>query len=76
MPIIYRLGLINKDHSVKPKMKHNDSNKFECIFSSVDIVPSPSIMLEGLKDLDLESGLLMEKVNLIYPIQKKYFNSS
>ena len=68
--LFIELGLINKDHSVKPKMKHNDSNKFECIFSSVDIIPSPSIMLKGLRDLDLESGLLMEKVNLIYHIQK------
>ena len=47
--LFIELGLINKDHSVKPKMKHNDSNKFECIFSSVDIVPSPSIMLKGLE---------------------------
>ena len=30
-------------------MKYNDSNKFECVFSSVDIIPSPSIMLRGLE---------------------------
>ena len=47
--LFIELGLINKDHSDKPKMKHNDSNKFECIFSTVDIVPSPSIMLNGLE---------------------------
>ena len=47
--LFIELGLINKDHSHKPKMKHNDSNKFECIFSTVDIVPSPSIMLNGLE---------------------------
>ena len=27
--LFIELGLINKDHSDKPKMKHNDSNKFE-----------------------------------------------
>ena len=47
--LFIELGLINKEHSVKPKMKHNDSKKFECIFSSVDIIPSPSIMLRGLE---------------------------
>ena len=29
--LFIELGLINKDHSVKPKMKHNDSNKFESV---------------------------------------------
>ena len=47
--LFIELGLINTDHSDKPKMKHNDSNKFECIFSTVDIIPSPSIMLNGLE---------------------------
>ena len=47
--LFIELGLINTDHSDKPKMKHNDSNKFECIFSTVDIISSPSIMLNGLE---------------------------
>ena len=47
--LFIELGLINKEHSVKPKMEYNDSNKFECVFSSVDIIPSPSIMLRGLE---------------------------
>ena len=35
-----------EDH---PKMEHNDSNKFECTFSSIDIIKSNSIMLQNLE---------------------------
>ena len=47
--LFIELGLINKDHSDKPKMLHNDSGKFECIFSSVEIKESSSIMLRGME---------------------------
>ena len=36
-----------KEHH--PKMEHNDSNKFECTFSSIDIIKSNSIMLQNLE---------------------------
>ena len=47
--LFIELGLINEDHSEKPKMAYNDSNKFECVFSTVDIKESPSIMLKSLE---------------------------
>ena len=47
--LFIELGLINEDHSKKPKMTYNDSNKFECVFSTVDIKESPSIMLKNLE---------------------------
>ena len=47
--LFIELGLINEDHSEKPKMTYNDSNKFECVFSTVDIKESPSIMLKSLE---------------------------
>ena len=43
------LGLITPDHSEKPQMLHNDSGKFECHFTAVDIHKSNSIMLKGLE---------------------------
>tara|TARA_B100000475_G_scaffold200459_1_gene184906 strand:- start:996 stop:4643 length:3648 start_codon:yes stop_codon:yes gene_type:complete len=36
-----------------PKMEHNHSNKFECTFSSIDIIKSNSIMLKNLEDTTL-----------------------
>ena len=47
--LFVELGLLTPSHDKKPKMLHNDSGKFECIFSAVDIQPSPSIMLQGLE---------------------------
>jgi phosphoribosylformylglycinamidine synthase len=44
------LDLIYPKHEEKhPKMEHNTSNKFECIFSSIDILKSNSIMLKNLE---------------------------
>ena len=44
--LFIELGLINNDHDLKPKMEYNDSGKFECIFTSVKIQDSPSIMMK------------------------------
>ncbi|MDC7993783.1 phosphoribosylformylglycinamidine synthase [Altibacter sp. HG106] len=42
------LGLINPNHEEKPKMLHNDTQKFECSFTSVTIAENPSVMLGNL----------------------------
>ena len=36
-----------------PKMEHNDSKKFECIFSTIDIQKTNSIMLNNLEGSSL-----------------------
>jgi phosphoribosylformylglycinamidine synthase len=46
--LFIELGLINPDHSEKPKMLHNDSHKFECNFTSVEIQENNSVMLSSL----------------------------
>ena len=46
--LFIELGLLHSNHKVKPKMTHNDSNKFECIFTSVEIQSNQSIMFESL----------------------------
>jgi phosphoribosylformylglycinamidine synthase len=46
--LFIELGLINSDHEEKPKMLHNDSNKFECTFTSVKIQENNSVMLGSL----------------------------
>jgi phosphoribosylformylglycinamidine synthase len=46
--LFVELGLINPDHDEKPKMLHNNSNKFECNFTSVKIAENNSIMLSTL----------------------------
>jgi phosphoribosylformylglycinamidine synthase len=46
--LFIELGLLHSNHKDKPKMTHNDSNKFECIFTSVEIQSNQSIMFESL----------------------------
>ncbi|TDO22601.1 phosphoribosylformylglycinamidine synthase [Pedobacter duraquae] len=46
--LFVELGLINKDHEVKPKMLHNDSHKHESGFTSLTIQDNNSVMLSGL----------------------------
>ena len=48
--LMMELDLVYPDKKENhPKMEHNDSNKFECVFSSIDIQKSNSIMLKGLE---------------------------
>ena len=46
--LFIELGLINPNHEKKPSMLHNDSHKFECNFTSVEIQPNNSVMLGSL----------------------------
>src|SRR5699024_3462805 len=46
--LFIELGLINPDHQKKPKMLFNDSGKFECTFTSIDIPENHSVMLKTL----------------------------
>ncbi|WP_256004932.1 phosphoribosylformylglycinamidine synthase [Pedobacter deserti] len=46
--LFIELGLINKNHSEKPKMLHNKSGKHESIFTSLTIQENSSVMLSTL----------------------------
>ena len=46
--LFIELGLLHTDHNQKPSMSHNDSKKFECIFTSVEIQKNNSVMFENL----------------------------
>ncbi len=46
--LFIELGLINPNHQEKPKMLHNDSGKFECNFTSVEIQENNSVMFKTL----------------------------
>ncbi|WP_124980513.1 phosphoribosylformylglycinamidine synthase [Nonlabens xiamenensis] len=46
--LFVELGLIYPNHDEKPKMLHNDSGKFECHFTSVQIAENNSIMLQSM----------------------------
>jgi len=46
--LFVELGLINKNHTEKPKMLHNKSGKHESIFTSLTIQKNHSVMLSSL----------------------------
>ena len=47
--LMMELNLIDKKlNGNHPKMEHNNSKKFECTFSGIDILESNSVMLENL----------------------------
>jgi phosphoribosylformylglycinamidine synthase len=46
--LFVELGLINPDHSDKPKMLHNESHKHESIFTSLKVQENNSVMLSTL----------------------------
>ena len=46
--LFIELGLINKNHEVKPKMLHNDSHKHESVFTSLVVQENNSVMLSSL----------------------------
>jgi phosphoribosylformylglycinamidine synthase len=47
--LFVELELLTPGAAQQPKMLHNDSGKFECIFTAVRIQKSKSIMLQGLE---------------------------
>lgn len=46
--LFVELGLLNPEDDEKPKMLHNDTGKFECVFTSVKIQENNSVMLSSL----------------------------
>ncbi|MGK7396768.1 MAG: phosphoribosylformylglycinamidine synthase [Candidatus Cyclobacteriaceae bacterium M3_2C_046] len=46
--LMAELGLIYPEQEEHPKMKHNDSGKFECAFVNVDIPENQSVLLKSL----------------------------
>ena len=70
--LFIELGLLHTEHEVKPKMNHNDSKKFECIFTSVEIQENNSVMFKNLSGskLGIWSAHGEGKFNLPYSENK------
>ena len=78
--LFIELNLINPELHIKTKMRFNKSKKFECHFTAVDILFSPSIMLRGLEGTRLgiwsahgEGCFYLPEDEPAYCIPGKYF---
>ena len=77
--LFVELGLLTPKHKELPKMLHNDSGKFECIFTAVTIQASKAIMLQGLEGSTLgiwaahgEGKFSFPQAEKTYQIPAKY----
>ena len=51
--VMVELGLVYPEHSIQPKMLHNESGKFESSFLNVDIQKNNSVMLNNMAGMKL-----------------------
>ena len=72
--LFVELGLINPDHQEKPKMLHNDSHKFECNFTSVEIQENNSVMLSSLAGSKLGIWAAHGEGKFSFPYAEENYN--
>ncbi len=72
--LFVELGLINPDHEKKPKMLHNASHKFECNFTSVEIMENNSVMLSTLSGSKLGIWAAHGEGKFSFPYKKEHYN--
>ena len=72
--LFVELGLLNPEHEEKPKMLHNDSGKFECTFTSVEIKKNNSIMLSSLAGTNLGIWAAHGEGKFSFPKPETHYN--
>lgn len=72
--LFIELGLINPTHEEKPKMLHNDSHKFECNFTSVEIAENNSVMLSDLAGSKLGIWAAHGEGKFSFPYAEEKYN--
>ena len=72
--LFIELGLLHTDHNQKPSMSHNDSKKFECIFTSVEIQKNNSVMFENLSGSKLGIWSAHGEGKFILPYSENKYN--
>jgi len=72
--LFIELGLINPEHEQKPKMLHNESHKFECNFTSVEIQENNSVMLSSLAGSKLGIWAAHGEGKFSFPYEEEKYN--
>jgi phosphoribosylformylglycinamidine synthase len=71
--LFIELGLLHPNHKEKPRMLHNDSGKFECVFTDVVIEESPAIMLQRLQGSRLGIWAAHGEGKFVFPKEEKAY---
>ncbi len=72
--LFIELGLLHREDDEKPKMLHNDSHKFECQFTSVEIQNNNSVMLSNLAGMKLGIWSAHGEGKFSFPYAKENYN--
>ena len=72
--LMMELELINPEHEVHGKMKHNDSHKHESGFTSVKIQKNNSVMLSSLEDATLGVWISHGEGKFNLPMAEENYN--
>ncbi|MDX1604109.1 MAG: phosphoribosylformylglycinamidine synthase subunit PurQ, partial [Salinimicrobium sediminis] len=72
--LFIELGLLHPDHEEKPKMLHNESHKFECNFTSMEIADNDSVMMHSLSGTRLGIWAAHGEGKFSFPYEKDRYN--
>ncbi|QAA81523.1 phosphoribosylformylglycinamidine synthase [Aequorivita sp. H23M31] len=72
--LFIELGLLNPEDKEKPKMLHNKTNKFECVFTSVKIQENNSIMLSSLAGSTLGIWSAHGEGKFSFPMDESHYD--
>ena len=67
------LGVLTPEDEKQPYMDHNDSGKFECIFSSVTLQESSAIMLKNLAGSQLGIWSAHGEGKFVFPYDESHY---
>ncbi len=72
--LFIELGLLNPEDKEKPKMLHNKTNKFECVFTSVKIQENNSVMLSSLAGSTLGIWSAHGEGKFSFPMMESHYD--
>ncbi len=72
--LFIELGLLNPTHEEKPKMLHNETGKFECSFTSVEIQENNSVMLSSFAGSNLGIWAAHGEGKFSFPLAENNYN--
>ncbi len=72
--VMVELGLVYPEHSIQPKMLHNESGKFESAFVNVDILPNESVMLKNMAGMKLGIWVAHGEGKFYLPFNEQEYN--
>jgi len=72
--VMVELGVVVPEHSIQPKLLHNESHKFESAFLNVDILENDSVMLGNLAGMKLGIWVAHGEGKFYLPFNENQYN--